>query len=205
MVRKLSEAMQQADQSNVDPSIIQACLAEYTQGDSELKRLAQRQAALLRRYEGQGVNVKSIKAAHRAAKLDKSAARAQAQSDMRYLVITGILRPADDEWVKQVSQSSLFDQDEDVDQISEPSPDLARARAYSDGYNSGRHGGEAINNPFQAGSSEYVSWEKGRTDGRADKALRPGRENTKQADTSAPRRGRGRPPGKKSNGTEAHA
>jgi hypothetical protein len=203
MVRKLSEAMQAANQSNVDPSIIQACLAEYTQGDSELKRLAQRQAALLRRYEGQGVNVKSIKAAHRAAKLDKAAARAQAQSDMRYLVITGILRPADDEWVKQVSQSSLFD-GEDVEQVSTPSPDLARARAYSDGYNSGRHGGEAINNPFQAGSAEYVGWEKGRTDGQADKALRPGRENTKKADTSS--RPRGRPPGarNKANGADAH-
>lgn len=203
MVRKLSEAMA-ADQSNVDPLIVQACLAEYTSGDSQMKRLAQSQAAMLKRYEGQGVNVRSIKHSHRMARMDKAAARAQTQSDTRYLVITGVLKPADDEWVKQLTQSSLFEE-EDSDAINTVSPDLARARSYSDGYNSGRHGGEAINNPFQAGSAEYVGWEKGRIDGRSDKALRPGRENTKQADTSAPRRGRGRPPGKKSNGAQTHA
>jgi hypothetical protein len=138
--------------------------------------------------------------------LDKAAARAQTQSDIRYLVVTGILRPADDEWVKQVSQSSLFDAD-DAETISTPSPELARARAYSDGYNSGKHGGEAINNPFPAGSAEFVEWEKGRVDGQDDRALRGSGRAAKVADTT-PRRGRGRPAGSKNkpaNAAEAHA
>jgi hypothetical protein len=204
MVRKLSEAM---DQSNVDPAVIQACLAEYTTLDTEIKRLAQRQAAMFRRYEGQGVVVKSLKNAHRMSKLDKAAAAAQAKTDVRYLVITGVLKPADSDWVRQVSQSDMFAADEEPDTVGKPSPDLARARAHSDGYNSGRHGGEAINNPFQAGQAEFVAWEQGRTDGAADRALRSGGSGKGKTANASPSK-RGRPAGSrnrpKSNGQDAH-
>lgn len=207
MARKLSEAMSEGAKTNVDPATIQACLAEYTEVSTEISRLAQRQAAMFRRYEGQGVNVKSIKHAHRASKLDKAAARAQTQSDMRYLVIAGVLHPADDEWAMQVSQSSLFSADEDVETVGTSSPHLARARAHSDGYNSGRHGGEAISNPFQPGQETYVAWEEGRKEGQDDKALRAGgATNGKKASTTT--RPRGRPPGAKNktgNGRAAHA
>jgi hypothetical protein len=199
MVRKLSEAM---DQSNVDPSVIQACLAEYTTIDTEIKRLAQRQAAMFRRYEGQGVVPRSIKRAHRMSKLDKAVAAAEARTDVRYLVITGVLKPADDDWVKQVAQSDMFAEGEEP---GTPSPELARARAYSDGYNSGRHGGEAINNPFLAGAAEHVEWEKGRRDGAADRALRGGASGKGKVADANPKK-RGRPAGSrnKTNGQDAH-
>lgn len=190
MVRKLSEAMNDPASSNVDPTTIQACLAEYTRGDTEIKRLAQQQAAMLKRYEGQGVNVKSIKVAHKAGRLDKAAARAQVQSDTRYLIVTGILNPADDDWTRQISQSSLFESDGKADAIGKVSPDLARARAHNDGYNSGRHGGEAINNPWQPGQLEHASWEQGRRDGAEDRTMRG--KGAKVADTK-PRKPVGRP------------
>jgi hypothetical protein len=196
--------MVNSDGNNVDPSVIQACLAEYTQVDTEMKRLAQRQAALLKRYENQGVNVRSIKTAHRAGKLDGAAARAQAQSDMRYLIITGILKPADDDWVQTVSQSSLFE-GSDASQVGVVAPGLANARAHADGYNSGKSGGLPGDNHFTPGTSEYVQWEAGRKEGAADRANRPGAAKTKVA--SVEPKPRGRPPGKRkgANGEARHA
>jgi len=201
--RKLSEAMNSGAGGNVDPSIVQACLAEYTQVDTELKRLSQRQAAMLKRYEGQGVNVRSIKAAHRASKLDTAVARSQAQSDMRYLIIAGILKPADDEWVQTVSQSSLFEANEQSD-LGTVSPNLARARAHADGYNTGKAGGEATNNQFQPGTQEYVAWAQGHKDGAADRALKPKLAKVKPADAEPKKRGRP-PRNAAANGDASHA
>jgi ribosome modulation factor len=204
MARKLSDAMAQDARSNVDPLVIQACLAEYTTTDTQIKRLAQQQAAMLKRYEGQGVSPRSIKKMHRAAKLDKAVARAEAQEDARYYIICGILSPATDEWARQVSQSTLFDaEDSEFEPLGTVSPDLARARAHTDGYNSGRHGGEAINNPFLAGSQEHVAWLEGLKEGQADHALRGKGAAPRNADAT-PRRGRGRPTGstKKRNGED---
>jgi hypothetical protein len=201
MVRKLSEAMS----NNVDPAIVQACLAEYSDIDTQMKRLAQKQAAMFSRYEGQGVNRKSIKNTIKMSRQDRAAAAAQAKTDLRYYMIAGILKPADDEWVQSVSQSSIFEDTEDPHEIGKPSPDLARARAHADGYNSGRHGGEAINNPFHAGSQEFVAWEKGRTDGAADRKLRGTTSaKVKDADATPTRRGRPRKHKPEENG-EAHA
>ena len=205
MARKLSDAMSEADPTNVDPMIIQACLAEYTQTDTQIKRLAQQQAAMLKRYENQGVNTKSIKNTHRSAKRDKAEARAQIQSDIRYHVICGILNPANDEWTQAVTQTSLFgEEDKEFEPLGTVSPDLARARAHSDGYNSGRHGGEASHNPFQAGSEQFVAWHQGMLDGQSDRALRGNGTVVKQADTTS-RRGRGRPAGSRNKGNGADA
>lgn len=200
MVRKLSEAM---SQTNVDPVVIQACLAEFTQMDTEMKRLAQRVGAMFRRYEGQGVVPRSIKRAHRLSKLDRAAAAAETRTDIRYMVVAGVLKPADDAWVQQVSQSDLF-ADDDAETIGTPSPDLARARAHTDGYNFGRHGGAAVNNPFPAGTAEHVEWHKGCGDGQADREMR-GSTKGKAADTSSTRKP-GRPLGSrnKPNGDAAH-
>lgn len=209
MARKLSDAVQSM---NVDPSIIQACLAEYTTIDVEMKRLAQKQAAMFGRYEGQGVNKRSIKNAHKMSRLDRAEASAQAQSDARYLIITGILNPADDDWARAVHQSQMFTDAEETE-TDAPSPAtkapvmssaLNQARAHTDGYNSGKHGGEAANNPYLQGTAEYVQWAKGLSDGLADRKLR-GKGATKVASTSK----RGRPAGSgkrsKSNGNGAAA
>lgn len=208
MARKLSEAMSEG--SNVDPTIIQACLAEYTTLNSEMKRLAQRQAAMLARYEGQGVNRKSIKVAHKASLMETQAARSQAKMDVRYMIIAGILNPANEDWVRNVSQSDMFSEAEQESNVGVVEPGLAKARAYGDGYNTGKHGGEASNNQFQAGTALFVEWEKGRKDGTADRNLKPTQAKGKTADTGTEKRGRGRPKGataKKAegNGAAGHA
>jgi hypothetical protein len=211
MARKLSDAMSEG--SNVDPAIIQNCLAEYTSLNSEMKRLAQRQAAMLARYEGQGVNRKSIKVAHKASMMDGASARSQAKTDIRYMIIAGILNPANEDWVRNVTQSDMFTEDEQENNIGVVEPGLAKVRAYNDGYNTGRHGGEAANNQFQPGTQEFVQWEKGRMDGTADRNLKPTQAKGKTADTSTEKRSRGRPKGatgtrKKAAGNgaeEAHA
>jgi hypothetical protein len=205
MVRKLSEAMAEGAGANVDPLIIQSCMAEYDDLSGQAGRIAQRIAAMFTRYEKQGVNVKSVKASRRASKMDRAAARAQAQSDIRYLIIGGVLTPANDDWARQVSQSNLFADEKDLANATTTSPNLARARAHSDGYNSGRHGGAAINNPFQPGSETYAAWEEGRKDGLVDKGLRAS-ANGKTANTTS--RGPGRPKGtknKRANGDAANA
>jgi ribosome modulation factor len=186
--RKLSEATG----SNVDPTLIQACLAEYSRLDTDQKRLAQEVTALFTRYEAQGVKRRSIKVAHKASKLDKAEARAQAASDARYLVITGILNPADDGWVRALQQSDLFSPEEAAHPAvadGEIGPKLATARAYNDGYNSGRHGAERNDNPFTAGAAEYVEWDKGARDGLADRA-QSGKTKPKVADTTVRKPGR---------------
>lgn len=48
--------------------------------------------------------------------------------------------------------------------------DLDEARAESDGFNSGRQGAAPDDNPFHAGSRQYVGWEKGRSDGAKDQS-----------------------------------
>lgn len=193
MARKLSEALNEQGGMNVDPSLIQACLAEYTEVDTQIKRLSQKQAAMFKRYENQGVNVRSIKNSHRASRQDKAAAAAQAQSDVRYLIITGVLNPANDDWAKHVSQTDMFSQEASATSpIGTVSPQLARARAHSDGYNTGRHGGDGQTNPHTAGSAEHVAWLGGLKDGQADRALRPGAARVVKANDAAPRK-RGRP------------
>lgn len=203
MARKLSDAMQS---SNVDPTIIQACLAEYTVLDTEMKRLSQKQAAMFGRYEGQGVNKLSIKRAHKMSKLDKEAARSQLRTDTRYLIITGVLNPATEDWAKKLQQSDLFSEAEaEAPEASGTvSPDLARARAHSDGYNTGKAGGALGDNRFTPGTAEYVAWARGCSDGLADRKAR-GKAPVKVASG----RPRGRPPGTgkkaKTNGQATHA
>jgi uncharacterized protein (UPF0335 family) len=188
MARKLSEAMASA---NVDPSVIQACLAEYTQLDTESKRIAQKISSMFRRYEGQGVVPRSIKTAHRASKRDKAVAASEARTDLQYLLICGVLKPADEQWTASVMQSDMFAEPESVGTIT---PDLARARAYSDGYNSGRHGAGTENNQHQPGTQEYVAWDEGHRDGIADRNMNPRNARGKQADATA-KRPVGRPKG----------
>ncbi len=67
---------------------------------------------------------------------------------------------------------------------------LAEAKAYSDGYNGGRHGNQsADDNPHVAGSKLYQVWGQGCLDGQAEKAIakanrKPGR--TGRAATAEP-------------------
>lgn len=188
MARKLSEAMASA---NVDPSTIQACLAEYTQLDTEAKRIAQKISSMFRRYEGQGVVPRSIKSAHRASKKDRSVAASEARTDLQYMLICGVLKAADEDWTRSVVQSDMFAEPEAVGKIT---PDLAKARAYTDGYNSGRHGAGTENNTHQPGTQEFVSWDQGHRDGIADRNMNPRSARGKQADAT-PKRPVGRPKG----------
>jgi uncharacterized protein (UPF0335 family) len=193
MVRKLSEAMGDNGPPVADHTIVQACLAEYTELDSEGKRIAQKISSMFRRYEGQGINVKSIKATHRASKQDKAVAAAQARSDMQYMFACGVLRLADAEWARSVVQADLFG-DAEPEEIGRPSEQLAAARAYSDGYNTGRHGGETGQNPHPPGMREHVAWIEGNKDGLHDRNLNPNTRKGRQADAE-PKRPVGRPRG----------
>jgi hypothetical protein len=173
--------------AEVDPALVQACAAEYTQLNTEAARLAQKTAAMLGRYQRQGVNVRSIKRAHKAGRSDAAAASAQLRTDVRYQIILGILKPADDEWTRAVVQSEMF---ADLAETPRVDPRLSKARAQSDGYNTGRHGGEGAENPHPPGTAEHLAWNQGHRDGVADRALKPAKPRVADA---TPRRPVGRP------------
>lgn len=182
-VRTLDEAGRQ----NVDPKLMQDCLAEYTRLTVESKRLAQEIAAMFGRYEGQGVNKKSVKATYKASNMESTAAAlAQQKSDMHYMVVCGIVNLADDDWVRSLYQGDMFTAEEIMPPDAPVSRKLSDARAYNDGYNTGRHGGDETNNAHDPGTSERVQWSRGLKDGLADRDMR-GKTKAKKADTSVKR------------------
>jgi hypothetical protein len=176
--------LEEAGRRNVDPKLMQDCLAEYTRLDIEMKRLAQETAAMFGRYEGQGVNKKSIKATYKASNMEsREAVLAQQKSDMHYMVACGVVTVADDAWVRSLYQGDMFSAEEVMPEDAPVSRKLSDARAYNDGYNTGRHGGDEANNKLDPGSSERVQWSKGLKDGLVDRDMR-GKTKPKKADTT---------------------
>lgn len=176
------------------PEKIAEYLADLTSLKTTSARISQQIAALLARFENEGGDRKELKAMLVLSKLDRREAEAAVLRHITYAQALGFVKEEED---GQFSFASLFGGDAQGDGVAQteapaaPSkrtprdPDgekkLALAQAYSDGWNTGRHGGGKDNNPFNAGTETHVRWHEGLTDGLADKVA----SKPKSADRAA--------------------
>lgn len=148
-------------QNGPSPEEIAECLARFTIMTTEAAKINQEKSTLLTNFKKSGGDVDALKETHRALKLDPKIAQAQLESKIRYLHQQGIKVS----WAKD-GQAAMDDiLGPTVDKSSKAWHDGAAARANSDGINSGRLGAAPSDNPFHAGTEEYVAWHEGRDSG----------------------------------------
>jgi ribosome modulation factor len=176
-------------------------LAEFTELKTSAQRIAQKIKTVLGRYEAAGGISEEIKFSHKLGKLEKGEAQSLVRRLNRAARWSGVIT-----WNEETGQSDFaatFDQPTEAAGAGPaPGSRLARARAYGDGYNSGKNGATKDANPFQhaPGSTEYVAWADGQTDGAADRAehraTRPenAAEMQAEAQVDTSRKRPGRPP-----------
>lgn len=151
-------------------------LAEYTQLDTQGRRVNQAKTTLLTNFDKEGGDKQALKALHRALSLDPAEASAKLSSLVHYQATQGITV----RWQAD-GQGTLMDHLGEA--ASKPTPAAAAsaeqnaldiARAKSDGYNSGIHGAAPSDNPHQhiVGSEVYVAWHNGRDEGQQDRLRR---------------------------------
>ncbi|HUY05066.1 MAG TPA: hypothetical protein VMV33_17450 [Rhodocyclaceae bacterium] len=174
-----------AGASNVDADAEAQCLIEVMRFDSDMGRLRQAKGTMLKRFESMGVNIKGVQLAARLSKVDdaQSQYRANTQTLLRLKILS----------VDDTGQGSFI---KGLEVVKAASPkledDVSRARAHSDGYNSGRGGALVSSCKFNAGSAEFVAWRDGWEDGHKDRLARnPDAEKV----VVASGRKRGRPAG----------
>lgn len=150
-----------------DAVLVKSYMSEYTELKSSSERLSAEIASLFKQFEAQGGSRAQLKAMWSLSRLDEGEARAYISQMVNYARIFGLADGADDE-----AGEGLFRNDD-----LPPTPGalavdarLLSARAYSDGYNSGRQSGRPGDNPHLAGTEGYVQWQRGVVDGLADKA-----------------------------------
>lgn len=178
-------------------------LAEFTELKTAAQRIAQKIKTCLGRYETAGGLADEIKFSHKLGKLEHGEAQSLVRRLNRAAHWSGIIT-----WDERSGQSDFaatFDAPAEAGGGGvAPGSRLSRARAYSDGYNSGKMGSSRDANPFAhaPGSAEYVAWNDGQGDGATDRAefratrpdLRAEASAEAEVDTSRKRRGPGRPP-----------
>lgn len=149
---------------------VRAFLAEMMDLETAGARLRSKSAALKGRVEGDGEDWKQLKALVRAQRLSNGEATKELETLVFYhLAINVDVRTSFD----PQGQGELSDV-MDTEQRRPPPENaerLADARAFNDGYNSGRHGSNTFSNPHELGSSVYARWEEGRREGEADRLL----------------------------------
>lgn len=161
--------------SNTKPDDTAECFLELKGIDSAIASLGQKKARTIARYENMGVDVDAVRYCQKLENKDDAP-----------------------DWIKRVlaaaAQLSIIPTETEDDgqitlmpglrvaAVSQKAMDkLSIARAHGDGYNSGRHGGSADNNPFEAGTEVYVAWGNGCMDGAADKAIAKSQREDKKA------------------------
>ena len=151
-------------------------LARLTRLKTEARVVAGNISALGSEIKGAAgeTHWKSLKALHDLMKLDPDEARERLES----LVEVAAQQEIRITWAgSQATFADVMEQAQPPAKNTQGSRDLAAAKAHSDGFNSGRHGGAPHDNPFShaPGSEEYVSWLHGRDEGQqAREAKRPG-------------------------------
>lgn len=149
---------------------IREWLTEATELETEMARVRQKMSTLKKNVEGGSGDWKALKAALASTKLSQAEAVAKLEANVRYHRAINVRVSFDPN-----GQGTL----DDVLDDPKPSPvtnetgddNLAAARAYGDGWNSGRMGATSEDNPFIAGTREYAEWRKGQSDGALDKEL----------------------------------
>lgn len=172
--------------SNVNPDDIISCFSEISSIEADAARLGQRKASTFARYEKLGVDRKSIKRAIQLAAKDPAEVAAQHQRDTEYLVILEITSFGPD-------GQGDFSAGLTVAPTKKPSASgakqLAKAKVYTDGYNSGLAGGSKETCRFNPGTEQHVWWLEAYSDGYADRlARKPDADKSKVASLSKKRK-----------------
>ena len=158
--------------------VITETLTELTRIETEQARLGQQKSTLFKRFEKQGGDPDDLKYVHRLWKLDEAEARAKIERRYRYCAFVGIVQPE-----SHAALGAILEEAKPV--VGEAQQQLVGARAYSDGFNSGRAGGAISDCPHQGrpGSIEFVQWRNGWEDGHEEwlKADPARREREQQA------------------------
>lgn len=176
--------------TNTNPDAVAACYAEYASLMADGARNSAKIAALFGRYErSDGVDKKGIKHAYAISSKDPAEVARQHARNSEYLGILGLI---------EVEASGQIRMGADVIPIrAKPSKEMqaqvAAARAFGDGYNSGLAGGQIDACKHPVGSEEFVRWRDGWTDGYADRIAR--KPEAAQQTEAQPRRPVGRPKG----------
>lgn len=155
--------------TNENPDEVAKCFSEYVSLMRDQARIAQRIATLFDRYEKTGgVDRKAIKIAYKMSQQDPEiVARERARED-EYMRLLGIIEVDDD---GQVVMSEDFAPTVPKKLTNEAQELIDRARAYSDGYNTGLAGGTLEHNTHEPGSMKHQEWVVGFHDGDAERLL----------------------------------
>ena len=171
MAKRPSQTSTKPNASAADKA---TCFAEYSEKMSEIARIKQAISVTLGRFEKMGVDPKAIKFAYRMSSKDD--ATGQHRTNTEYLALLGIIE------VDDAGQASFAKALNVERPTGEAATKLTTARAYNDGYNSGRHGGKNDACRFKTGTEEFVSWRNGWEDGAADRlAKNPDADKIKTA------------------------
>ena len=151
------------------------CFLALQEIDSAVARLGQKKAATIARFENLGVDVEAVRYCQ---KLDnKDDAPAWIKRIIAMAARLSII-PTETESDGQITLMPGLR----VAALDPAAQDkLAVARAHNDGYNTGRHGGSADDNPHQPGTEAYVAWGGGCLDGAADRAIAKANRDDKKA------------------------
>lgn len=178
------------DRPNATAEQTAECFLELSELKASVSRIGQKTAVTIKRYENMGVDVDAVRECMKLEK--KEDAPDWVKRVLAAAAVLKIIPVAEDKGGQMTLMPGL--KVAAADQATQDK--LAVARAHSDGYNVGRHGGgSADDNPHKAGTEVYVAWGNGAIDGQADRAARkkPEPENTKAADTTN-RRAATKPP-----------
>lgn len=189
MARKPKAEDTAAPRKNVSATAITDCMAEYEEMMGRRARLDAQIGAMFMKYEkAEGVDRAQVKRSYRRRNMDPAEVRSEIEVDMHYTRVLGQI-----EWDAKSGQGSFI---EAIAAIPTPvvskvaDANLARARAHSDGYNSGKAGAKVGSCRFSVGSEQYVAWRDGWQDGTADReAVKPGASNVVKADARRERKG----------------
>lgn len=168
-------------------------LGEFTEIRTAMQRLASKASKVMNRYEAKGGDPDDIRFGHKLGKLSKSEAAAKLAGMVRIGVWSGIQIAYEADG--QASFSTTFDAPAaGTAGMTVLGSRVSMARAYSDGWNTGKAGGALADNNYSAfpGSEEFGKWADGFGDGMEDrpdpiaKEAKKNRKNGAKAEAESP-------------------
>lgn len=161
---------QKPDFSNVNPDAVAKYFTEYGGYMRDMARLSQRIATMLDRAEKtDGIDRKALKRAHKLSMQDPAVVAQERAREAEYLAILGIVEEDED---GQVGLSADFAPPAKKKPTMEAQVLLDRARAQTDGYNTGLAGGDLNHNRHEPGTQLHQEWVIGFHDGHADRLMK---------------------------------
>ena len=153
------------------PQEKRAALDQYSEIKRSIASLSRQARTVLKDHEAQGGDGKMIMAMWKLESLTSGEAEAHVARYFEYARDIGIRVH-----FETSGQGALTDMLASPGAAA-PSLDaeaaLQAARAYSDGYNSGRNGAAPSDNPHHPGTEPYIKWHNGRDDGQREKEGKP--------------------------------